>query len=61
MARRPNPESLTELPLKKQQPDEGGSYTRCLDSGDLTLVARTDLEPATDDATINFDSQESQA
>ena len=39
-----------------QQPADGGSYIRCADSGDLTLVARTRHVTLPEDATIDFDS-----
>jgi hypothetical protein len=39
-----------------EQPAEGGSYTRCPDSGELTLVARTSHEAPSDDDVIDFDT-----
>lgn len=45
----------------EQQPEAGGSYTRCPDSGVITLVERTSHEAVASDAIINIDSQESQA
>jgi|GEM_PF-4841725 len=45
----------------EQQPEAGGSYTRCSNSGELTLVERTGHDAVADAATINVDSPESQA
>ena len=63
--KRSNPDSLpTTLADSRdviEQPAEGGSYSRCPDTGELTLLARTSHESTANDQTTNADSQESQA
>ncbi len=51
-----DPESspVPQQPIE-HQPEDGGSYNRCAESGELTLVARTSHEVPPDDATIDFD------